>query len=61
MVIHSYAPYYYINNKGNFINLKSKEDLSIKFMPQTKGNIEYYFLSSFFNFVLKKKIFIIII
>jgi len=57
MVIHSYAPYYYINNKGNFINLKSKEDLSIKFMPQTKGNIEYYFLSSFFNFVLKKKIF----
>ena len=46
MVIHSYAPYYYINNyQGNFINQKRKEDLSIKFTPQTKGNIEYYFFS----------------
>ena len=57
IVIHSYAPYYFINHiKSNIINLNNKEESSFKFTHEIKKNIESYFLSSFFNFALNKKI-----
>ena len=53
--IHSYFLNYYINHKKSKINLKIKDGTFVQFNLQVQT--ESYFLSSFFNIVLKKKFF----
>ena len=53
--IHSYILNYYINHKKSKINLKIQDGTFVQFNLQVQT--ESYFLSSFFNIVLKKKFF----
>ena len=56
--IHSYSLYYFINhNKSNIINYKTQEESSSKFRNNSKKIIESYFLSSFFDYIFKKRVF----
>ena len=56
--IHSYFLSYYINHKqGNFVNLKTNEELYLKFKKKNNNNnsSETLFLSFFFQYSIKAK------
>ena len=55
VLLHSYfISYYTSNNYRLSINLKNSEELPLKFNSRNKRIIKSYFLSFFFNFMIKK-------